>query len=155
MTHVTCTRCRFVSRVGARFCGRCGLNLESADGSAPRPGTARHPRPVDVPPGCNPVERAAGLYFRSESSLGGAALISTEGLNVTIANVGYNLIDVVLRVIGERDGDKPIFAIERTIADLPRGGEAVFEIPSYEIPAPIARLRIELVSAAFGAWEAE
>lgn len=155
MTHVACIRCRFVSRVGARFCGRCGLNLESPDGKPLRPGGARHPRPTAVPPDSVPVENSAGLYFRSESSLGGNTLIATEGLSVTIANVGYNLVDVVLRAIGERDGSKPVFSVEREIASLPRGGDAVFEIPSYEIPGPIARLRIELVSAAFGAWEAE
>lgn len=154
MSTVACDRCKFVSRADALFCARCGLCLLAGVDGSRRPGAVRHPRPTDVPLGSVPVRGAANLFWRSESSLGGGApIIGIEGLLLTVANSGYALSDVKLRATGESDAGKTLFTVNTEIAELPAGGETTFEIPSYEIPAPCARLTVELLAARYATIE--
>jgi hypothetical protein len=90
------------------------------------------------------------LYWRSESSLGGEALIATEGVSVSVFNAGYALRDVTMRLSGAGDQNRELFDIERSISELYHGGAAVVEIPSYEVPAPLRHLKVSLESAEFG-----
>jgi len=99
-----------------------------------------------------PCEDAADLYYRWESSLGGAALIGTEGVNVIVFNAGYPLREVVFDVRGQGEDGQELFAVERTVEELPQGKQVSLEIPSYELPAPMRSLKVSLVSAGF-AWE--
>ena len=144
-----CPRCQASNRKVARFCARCGLALEVGVDGTRRAGRVRHPRPVAVPEGCSPCRDAADLHYRTESSLGGETLIATEGLNVLVFNAGYSLREVVFNVSGEgRDGQE-LFAVERTVEELPQGKQVPLEVPSYELPAPLKTLRVSLMSAEF------
>jgi hypothetical protein len=115
-------------------------------------GRVRHPRPTTVPRDYRPCDRAADLYYRTESSLGGQTLIATEGVNVLAFNGGYPLREVVLEVRGEGDAGRELFSVQRTVTELPQGKEVAVEIPSYELPAPLRTLTVRLVSAEYG-WE--
>jgi hypothetical protein len=147
-----CPRCETVNSKIARFCARCGLSLDVGVDGSRGAGRVRHPRPTTVPPDYLPCDQAADLYYRSESSLGGAALIATEGISVLVFNSGYPLREVVLEVRGRGDGGRELFSVERTVDDLPQCKEVALEIPSYELPAPLRMLAVSLVSAEFG-WE--
>jgi hypothetical protein len=146
-----CPRCHAPNRDVARFCARCGLILEAGLDGTRRAGRIRHPQPVPVPDGCVPCRDAADLYYRSESSLGGQTLLGTEGVNILVFNSGYPLREVVFGVRGEGKDGRELFAVERTVTELPQGKEVALEIPSYELPAPLGMLRVSLVSAEFRA----
>jgi hypothetical protein len=149
----TCPRCQTSNCEIARFCGRCGLNLDVGVDGSRRAGRVRHPRPTTVPRDYQPCEGAAELYYHSESSLGGQTLIATEGVNVLVFNSGYPLREVVLTLRGEGDGGRELFRVERTVRELPQGREVAVEIPSYELPAPLRKLAVSLVSAEFSREE--
>jgi hypothetical protein len=148
-----CPRCRASNRDIARFCARCGLSLQAGLDGIRRAGRIRHPRPAPAPDGYVPCRDAADLYYHSESSLGGEVLISTEGVNVIVFNAGYPLREVVFDVRGEGKDGKELFAVERTVQELPQGKDISLEIPSYELPGPMGALKVSLVSAAFGPEE--
>jgi hypothetical protein len=133
----------------ARFCARCGLSLELGVNGTRRPGRIRHPRPAVVPDGYLPCGSAADLYYRSESSLGGEALLDTEGVNVAVFNAGYPLSEVVFEVQGQGEQGQELFTVERRADELPQGKESWLEIPSYELPAPLRALKVTLLSAEF------
>jgi hypothetical protein len=132
-----------------RFCGHCGLSIEPGAGGVIAPGRLRDPRSAPVPPGLAPVEDAAGLYFRWESSLGGQPLIETEGLQVEVFNASYGLTDVHLRLTGEGRDSAAVLDLSREISALPKGGRVRLDVPSYEVREELRRLRVRLVSAAF------
>ena len=148
---IECPRCRQVNREIARFCARCGFSLEIGVDGSREAGRVRHPQPVELVGEYLPCEKAADLFFRTESSLGGAALIATEGVNVAVFNRGYPLCEVVLELRGGGDGDRELFNIERTLERLPQGREVLLEIPSYELPASLRALTVKLLSARFEA----
>jgi hypothetical protein len=147
-----CPRCHTANRDISRFCARCGLSLAVGVDGTRRPGRVRHPRPTPVPPGYLPCDGAADLHYRMESSLGGKALIGTEGVNVVVLNAGYALREVVLCVRGQGEAGRELFSVERTLDEVPQGQEVSLEVPSYELPAPLRELKLALVSAEF-AWE--
>jgi hypothetical protein len=144
-----CPRCRAASRESARFCANCGLSLEPGIDGSDSPGRIRHPNPADVPAGMNPVEEAAQIYYRSESSLGGATLIGTEGLCVAIFNAGYALRHATFAVRGTGRDGRDVLSHEYAVDSLPRGGSATIEVPSYDLSEPVRVLRIALASAEF------
>ena len=148
-----CPRCHAPNRDIARFCARCGLSLEMGVNGTQQAGRIRHPRPAAAPAGYLPCHDAVNLYYRSESSLGGAVLINTEGVNVVVFNGGYPLRELVLKVRGEGKDGKELFTVEHTVEDLPQAKEVSLEIPSYELPAPMQSLQVSLVSAEFGGRE--
>lgn len=152
MMETECPRCHTTNRDIARFCARCGLSLDIGVDGSRRAGQIRHPRPLTVPDDYLPCDKAAELYYRTESSLGGETLIATEGVNVIIFNAGYPLRDVVLEVRGEGDDGSELFNVERTVEELAQGKEVALEIPSYELSAPLRTLTVTLQSADFG-WE--
>lgn len=145
-----CPRCLCRNRDIARFCARCGLSLEIGVDGTRRAGRIRHPRPAVVPDGYLPVDGAADLHFRSESSLGGETLIETEGLSVVVFNAGYALREVELAVRGEGSGGKELFNVVHSVGELAQARGVSVEIPSYELPAPLRELKLALVSAEFG-----
>lgn len=146
-----CPRCQTENRGVARFCGSCGLTLEPGVGGSHEAGRVRHPRPAELPPGFIPCGDAAQLYFRWESSLGGDALIGTEGLKVTLFNAGYALEQAVFSVRGEGRDGAVVLEQEYTLESLPRGREVAIEVPSYELSEPMRVLKVALVSAQFDA----
>jgi hypothetical protein len=150
---IQCPRCHASNRSIARFCARCGLALEVGVDGTCRAGRIRHPQPLTPAGDYRLCVAAAYLYYRSESALGGEALLGTEGVSVFMFNGGYPLRDVVLELHGEGKDGKALLAMEQTLAELPRGEEVSFEIPSYELAAPLARLVITLASAEFASAE--
>jgi len=144
-----CPRCQKPNRPVARFCANCGMVLDTELHAHSGPGRVPHPHPQPVPPDFVPVADAAQLYFRWESALGGQQLIGTEGVSVRLFNGGYGLRDVELIVSGEgRDGVE-LFRVEQVVEELPAGATVSFEVPSYQVPAPMRVLRVALKSAAF------
>jgi len=150
---IECPRCRVPNREVARFCARCGLFLEEGLDGRRVAGCIRHPHPAEIPDGYEPCAGAVALHFRTESSLGGDILIATEGINVLVFNSGYALREVVFDVRGTGKDGRELFAVERAVGALAQGAEAVLEIPSYELPAPLGTLEVALRSAEFD-WEA-
>jgi len=146
-----CPRCHAENRDIARFCARCGLVLAVGLDGTRRAGRIRHPQGVAVPDGYASCAEAADLHYRWESSLGGEALLGTEGINIFVFNSGYPLREVVFSVHGEGRDARELFAVERTVEELPQGEEIALEIPSYELPAPLGGLKVSLVSAEFRA----
>ena len=145
-----CPRCRTSNRDIARFCARCGLQLGVGVDGTCQAGRIRHPRPAAVPDGYEACQGAADLHYCSESSLGGDVLIGTEGVNVVVFNAGYPLCEVVLQVRGDGEDGRELFAVERSIEELPQGEDVRLEIPSYELSASLSVLKVTLVSAEFG-----
>jgi hypothetical protein len=145
-----CPRCHCPNRDIARFCARCGLSLEIGVDGTRRAGRIRHPRPAAVPDGYAPFDGAADLYFRSESSLGGETLIDTEGVSVVVFNSGYPLREVELEVRGEGSNGEELFKMVHSVGELEQAHGVSVEIPSYELPAPLHKLKLALVSAEFG-----
>ena len=88
-----CPRCETVNCEIARFCARCGMSLAKGVGGPRTAGRVRHPRPTTAPEGCRLCEGTADLYYRSESSLGGAALLATEGVNVLVFGRALNRLE--------------------------------------------------------------
>ena len=74
---------------------------------------------------------------------------------MVLLNTGYPLCDVTLRVVGEGEAGRELFAIERAAEDLPRGEPVTIEVPSYEITAEPRRLVVSLVAATFSPVDIE
>ena len=147
--NTSCPRCQTVLRPAARFCGRCGLLLESV-GTELVAGRIRHPNPLPPPESFQPCGEAADLYYRWESAWGGSMLLGTEGIAVFLFSGGYPLRQVVLRIEGADDQGRQLLAVQRTVDDLPRGRQIRLELASYELPAPVRSIGASLVSAEFG-----
>ena len=147
---LTCPRCHESNRSEARFCAHCGLLLESADGGPLGPGSVRHPDPLPVPEGFEPCDDTVNLHFRWESAWGGTRLLGTEGMAVALFNGGYPLQTVVLAIRGADKTGRELFALEHPVDEAPRGREVSIEVPSYELPGPVHKVRVSLVSAEFG-----
>ena len=150
---LSCPRCRTLNPDVAHYCRQCGLRLEVAGGAVAGAGRIRHPNPLVSAAATTAVAGEAHLHFGWQPVGGGAPLLSTEALELTVFNGGYDLANVVLRVRGDGDAGQPLFAITRDIEMLARGQAASLEIPSYELPGPLHTLHVELVSAEFGAQE--
>ncbi len=149
-----CPRCDAETTPEAKFCARCGLSLTGLHGKAVA-GQTRHPSPLAVPDEYELIGGAVDLYFRTESAWGGKRLSGRESIGVVLLNTGYPLCGVTIKVRGEDQAGKELFAIERTADDLPRGEPVTVEVPSYEITAEPARLVVLLVSAAFSPIDIE
>ena len=149
-----CPRCDATNTTEAKFCAHCGLSLTGLHGK-PVAGQTRHPDPLAVPDEYELILGAVDLYFRTESAWGGKRLSGTENIGVVVLNTGYPLCDVALKVRGEDEAGKELFAVERTADDLPRGEPVTIEVPSYEITAEPSRLVVSLVSAAFSPIDTE
>jgi hypothetical protein len=145
-----CPRCYTANPEAARYCRRCGLLLVEGPSGPLGPGRVRHPQPLPTPDGFQPLADGADLLFRNQAAGGGTALSGTEGLTITIFNAGYPLTKVTVRIRGEDRAGGAVFAVERSIADLPRGKSADLEIASWELPEPAERVIVTLVSAEFG-----
>jgi len=150
---LNCPRCRTLNPDVAHYCRHCGLLLEDAVGVVRSAGRTRHPAPLTPTEAAAPVGGAAHLYYRWQPVGGGTPLLDTEPLVLTVFNGGYSLASVVLRVRGEDQAGRPLFAIHREIEALVRGQSVDLEVPSYELPGPVQALHVELVSAEFGAQE--
>lgn len=148
-----CRRCQVVNSERARFCRQCGLALQMGPEGFLGPGRVRHPRPVAVPEGFEPVVSGADLYFRSRGAWGESRLIGTEPLVVHAFNAGYVLADVRLHLRGEEGPGSAVLSVEREVAHWPRGGVVELEIPSWELRGPLRQMTVTLVSAEFGREE--
>jgi hypothetical protein len=120
----------------------------SVDGSRAA-GRVKQANSLPVPAGFVPVADSAHLYYRWESSLGGGPLIGTEGLMVTIFNAGYPLRDAILTLTGLGRDNEVVFIVDETVRELPRGGKAAVEVPSYMLSEPMRTLNAALRSAEF------
>ena len=85
------------------------------------------------------------------SAWGGARLLGTENVGVTLFNAGYPLRAVELIVEGVDDAGKSLFRLRHLLDRLPRRTEMEFEVPSYEMADDTANLRVELASAEYDA----
>ena len=157
-TSVTCPHCHTRNQATARFCGRCGQPLGDAGGATgasaePRPeasfGPARHPDPLSPPTGFEVCEEMPDLFYRWEAAWGGSMLIGTETLAVIVFNAGYPLEEVVLKIAGQDDEGREVFALDHELAELPRGKEVTIEVPSYELSAPAAGITVSLSSGRY------
>lgn len=144
-----CPRCHAPNRPAARFCGRCGLGLEPELAAQHAPGRLKQADSLPVPVDYVPVADSAHLYYRWESSLGGGPLIGTEGVLVTIFNAGYPLRDAIFTLTGQGRDAGVVFLVDETVRELPRGGKATVEVPSYMLSEPMRTLTAALRSAAF------
>lgn len=149
-----CSRCGAVNLEIARFCRTCGLSLTPGIAGSHGAGRVAHPHPLDVSPDYDRCEGAADLFYRVESSLGGQALLDTEGASIFVYNRGYGLREVELEIIGLGDlgggrGKGPLLKLDRAIDSLPQGRELRLEVPSYEIATPIQELIVTLAAAEF------
>lgn len=146
---IRCPRCDADNRNVARFCGHCGISLEAGPDGQRRAGALRAPDAISPPAGYTPILGAAHLYFRTESSMGGATLIDTEGLRLTVFNAGYALRDVRLHVSGDGHDGSAILSHDIELETFSRGEKIACEIPSYLVPSPLGALRVALAEAAF------
>ena len=144
-----CPRCSTANPDMARFCRNCGLGLELGLVGVLGAGQAPHPEPLSPPDGFQPIQRAANLYFCAEAAGGGRPLLGTEALELSVFNGGYSLVLVVLRVTGAGESGQPLFAVTREIDDWRRGVMTRLEIPSYELPGPVAAVSVEFMEAGF------
>jgi hypothetical protein len=144
-----CPRCSTANPDVARFCGNCGLGLKLGPGGMLGAGQAPHPEPLAPPDGFLPVGWATNLYYCSEAAGGGPPLLGTEALELSVFNGGYSLAQVVLRVSGEGESGQPSFVVNRDIEEWRRGEMTRLEIPSYELPGPVAAVNVEFVQAEF------
>ena len=150
---LACPRCHTSNHGVARFCGHCGMLLESMDGGPLVAGRMRHPEPLSAPDGFLPCGLAANLFFHTESAWGGKRLLGTEGLTVTLFNGGYALEDVVLEVRGEDQSGQDRFVLHHRAGALPRGQRVASEVPSYELAEPVRAIRVSLASAEYASDE--
>lgn len=140
-----CPRCRAVLPAHAHFCPRCGL----PQGGAAVAGRVGAPDPRPAPAGFNACDDAVQLYFRVESAYGGQPLIGTEGLKIDLFNAGYGIAEIELELFAQDAGGTKLFSRRCSVDALPSGETRAVELPSYELPSPIADIRVRLVSAAF------
>ncbi len=133
----------------AHFCAQCGLMLEVGAQGVRGAGRAPHRDALPAPEKYESIQQAANLHFRSEAAGGGAPLLGTEALMVTVFNGGYDLCEVVLRLRGQDAAGQELVAVEREINEWPRGESVELEIPSYELPDIVHALSVELVTAEF------
>jgi hypothetical protein len=144
-----CPRCSTANPEVARFCGNCGLGLTLGPGGMLGAGQAPHPEPLPPPHEFLPIQWAANLYYYPEAAGGGPPLLGTEPLELSVFNAGYDLAQVVLRVSGTGEAGQPLFAVTRDLEEWRRGETARLEIPSYELPGPVATVIVEFVQAEF------
>jgi len=130
----------------ARFCQTCGKALVATMNSA---GRAFHPAALGPPVEMTAVERAAHLFVAVESAWGGGPLIGTEPLQLVLFNGGYALRTAVLQIDAFDRAGQRVFGVEKVAVDIPRGGRVAIEVASYEIPEPVQRVRVSLVSAEY------
>lgn len=142
-----CPRCRRANLEHARYCANCGLPLSGSAGE--HAGRVKHPQPVAAPDGYRPCDDAVQMYYACESGFGGASLIGTEGVRIRVFNAGYDLLDVVFQVSGRGADGQALFSLERSVDELPQGGERLLEVPSYEVNEPLGDVRVALVHAEF------
>lgn len=142
-----CPRCLAQQRKSARFCSQCGLQLPRP-GDPATAGCVPHATPLPAPADWSRVQGARDLAFRWESAWGGRPA-GIEGVAAIVHNGGYPLRCVVLRLIGHGGDGQERLRLERIVPELPRGRETRIEVPSFELTAPLAELKIELVSADF------
>ncbi len=157
-TSMKCPQCHTRNQAEARFCGRCGRPLADGDEgpgasaeqhSSDRSGPARHPDPLAVPAGFEACGGLPDLFYRWEAAWGGSMLIGTETLAVIVFNAGYPLEQVVLKIAGQDDEGREVFAVDHELAELPRGKEVTIEVPSYELSAPAAGITVSLSSGRY------
>jgi hypothetical protein len=148
-----CPRCRTANPDVARFCRNCGLGLAGGPEGILGAGRAPTADPLPRPDGFQPIQQAANLYFRWEATGGGTPLLGTESLAMTVFNGGYDLAQVVLRVLATGKIGQVLCTIERQIEEWPRGKLLQLEIPSYELPDRVQALNVELITAEFGRQE--
>jgi hypothetical protein len=145
----TCPRCGQTNPPPARFCGRCGLSLAvGPDGSASA-GCVRHPDALAAPEGFRACERATDLHYRWAAAWGAGRLLGAEPLAVALFNGGYPLRSAVLKISGVDAAGRPLFEVEQTIPELPRGVEVLTEIPSYEQPDAASDVSVSLITAEY------
>lgn len=140
-----CPRCRAILPSHARYCPRCGL----PQGAAAVAGRVGAPDPRPAPAGFSACDDAVQLYFRAESAYGGRPLIGTEGLRIELFNAGYGIAEVEVELLALDAGGTELFSRRCSVDALPSGQTRAVELPSYELPSPIADIRVRLVSAAF------
>jgi hypothetical protein len=146
----TCPRCYVENPPVARYCGRCGVQLALGEAARLTQATGglppRHPAPLPPPEGFSPCRNAPDVFCRWEPSWGGSALSSTEPVTVLLFNGGYSLRDVALSLEGVDAQGGKVFAVQRELAELPRGATARLEVASYELPAPANDIGVTFVS---------
>lgn len=76
--------------------------------------------------------------------------MGTEGIAVMVTSAGYALEEVVLEVKGLDGGGNELFAVQKSVEELPRGREVRVEVPSYDVPADPKELTVTLVSGELG-----
>ncbi len=145
-----CPRCSVWNPDVARFCRNCGLGLVVGPEGILGAGRAPHANPLACPAGFEPIRQAADMFFHWEATGGGAPLLGTEPLALTVFNGGYDLAQVVLHVCGTDRAGQPLFEIEREIEEWRRGGQVRLEIASYELPDRVHALNVVLIAAEFG-----
>lgn len=148
MSDSACSECGAGNLAVAHFCGKCGRPL---DNSPQTVGRVAHPTPAAVPSGFQRCDQTADLHYRLGSAWGGARLLATENVGVTVFNAGYALRRIELVVEGLDARGKSLFRLRQTLDRLPRRSEMAFEVPSYELADGTANLRVELVSAEYDA----
>jgi len=144
-----CPRCQTANVSVARFCGRCGLSLTAGGGGHAGPGRVRHPRPVAPPDGFVAILGAEHLDYHWGSAWGDRFLLGTEGIAVALFNGAYPLREVVLDLRGQDAEGKELFVVEERVEELPVGRQVKVQIPSYELPNPVAAMTVRLASAEF------
>jgi hypothetical protein len=123
--------------------------LTGADGETLAPGEVPHPEPLEAPDGFEPCDGAVNLHHRWESAWGGAMLSGTESVAVIVFNGGHSLVEVELLLRGEDNQGREVFAVESPVGSVPRAQEVTVEVPSYEVPRPVHRVRVSLSRAEF------
>jgi hypothetical protein len=144
-----CPRCGASNPDVACFCRNCGRPLEGVGEGKLNAGRTPHGDPLPPPAGFVPIEYAMELYYRWEAASGGAPLLGTETLSVEVFNGGYDLTQVALVVRGMDQAGNMRLGLVHELEDWPRGRTVQFEIPSYELPDPIHKVKVELVRAEF------
>jgi len=104
---------------------------------------------MPVPTGYVRCGDAVDLYVHSQSAWGDDPIIGTEPLAVRVFNRGYGLVQVRLRLRAFDQQGVVLADLEREIEELPRGTTMMVEIPSYELPHPVTRVEVSLISAEF------
>ena len=144
---VACSKCQHANRDTARFCSKCGRPLPLRD--APQPGRIPHPAPLPAPQGFVPCADACHAYFHWESAIGGGEPIGTEGVTIELFNAGFGLRDVELALVGFGRDAAPIFTMEETLDEWPRGGRRKLDVASYQLAEPVRVVQVRLRKAAF------
>lgn len=150
---VICPRCQIESPDVAQFCRQCGLALKRGANGILGAGHAPHPDALRPPEGFERVGSGVDLYHHAEALSGGEPLLGTETLALKIFNAGYNLAQVELELTGIDKHGNQVFVLTRDIEHWHRGEQIDLEVASWEMPEPIASLRVKLIQAAFGPYE--